>query len=75
MPVTGVIDDEGQIGGLSDPRTQVGALARSVADVALALAVIAGPDGRDGATVPVRPATPRPPTCAGSAWRCASTTG
>jgi amidase len=53
VPVTGVIDDEGQIGGLSDPRTQVGPLARSVADVALALAAIAGPDGRDGATVPV----------------------
>ena len=53
VPVTGVIDDGGQIGGLSDPRTQVGALARSVADVALALALIAGPDGRDGATVPV----------------------
>ena len=58
VPVTGVIDDEGPIGGLSDPRTQVGALARSVADVALALAVIAGPDGRDGATVPVAPGDP-----------------
>ena len=42
VPVTGVIDDEGQIGALGDPRTQVGPLARSVADVALALRVIAG---------------------------------
>lgn len=53
VPVTGVIDDEGQIGGLSDPRTQIGPLARSVADVALVLGAIAGPDGRDGAAVPV----------------------
>ncbi len=58
VPLTGVIDDEGQIGGLSDPRTQVGALARSVADVALALALIAGPDGRDGTTVPARVGDP-----------------
>ena len=31
VPVTGVIDDLGQIGALGDPRTQVGILARSVA--------------------------------------------
>jgi amidase len=53
VPVTGVIDDEGQIGALGDPRTQVGALARSVADVALVLRVVAGPDGRDGGLAPV----------------------
>ena len=58
VPLTGVIDDEGQIGGLGDPRTQVGVLARRVADVALALALIAGPDGRDGSAVPVRPGDP-----------------
>jgi Asp-tRNA(Asn)/Glu-tRNA(Gln) amidotransferase A subunit family amidase len=38
---------------MSDPRTQVGPLARSVADVALVLGAIAGPDGCDGAAVPV----------------------
>ena len=43
VPVTGVLDDEGQIGALGDPRTQLGPLARSVADVALLLRVIAGP--------------------------------
>ena len=53
VPVTGAIDDEGPVGAIGDPRTQVGPLARSVADVALALRVVAGPDGRDGGTVPV----------------------
>jgi len=53
VPVTGVIDDEGQIGALGDARTQVGPLARGVADVALALGVLAGPDGRDGGVPPV----------------------
>ena len=53
VPVTGVLDDEGQIGALGDPRTQLGPLARSVADVALVLRVIAGPDGRDGGVPPV----------------------
>jgi amidase len=52
VPVTGVIDDEGQIGALGDPRTQIGVLARSVADVALGLRVLAGPDGRDGGVPP-----------------------
>jgi amidase len=53
IPVTGILDDEGQIGALSDPRTQPGPLARSVADVALLLALLAGPDGRDGGVAPV----------------------
>ena len=53
VPVTGVLDDEGQIGALGDPRTQLGPLARSVADVALLLGIIAGPDGRDGGVPPV----------------------
>ena len=53
VPVTGVIDDEGPIGSLGDARTQVGVLARGVADVALALGVVAGPDGRDGGVAPV----------------------
>ena len=53
VPVTGLLDDEGQVGALGDPRTQIGALARSVADVALVLRLIAGPDGRDGGVAPV----------------------
>ena len=53
VPVTGVIDDEGQIGALGDGRTQVGPLARGVEDLALALRAIAGPDGRDGGLAPV----------------------
>ncbi len=53
VPVTGVIDDLGQIGALGDPRTQVGPLARTVADVAMLLGVLAGPDGVDGGTPPV----------------------
>jgi amidase len=54
VPLTGVLDDEGQIGTLGDPRTQVGVLARSVADVALLLGLIAGPDGHDGGVAPAR---------------------
>ena len=53
VPLTGVLDDGGQLGALADPRTQVGPLARSVADAALLLRLIAGPDGRDAAVVPV----------------------
>ena len=53
VPLTGVLDDEGQLGTLGDPRTQVGPLARSVEDVALLLRVVAGPDGHDGGVAPV----------------------
>ena len=53
VPLTGVVDDEGQLGTLGDPRTQVGPLARSVVDVALLLSLVAGPDGRDGGVAPV----------------------
>lgn len=53
VPVTGVLDDGGPIGAMSDPRTQVGPLARSVGDVALLLRVIAGPDGADAGVAPV----------------------
>jgi amidase len=53
VPLTGVLDDHGPLGALSDPRTQAGPIARSVADVALALRLIAGPDGRDAAVPPV----------------------
>jgi amidase len=60
VPVTGVIDDEGQIGALGDPRTQVGPLARSVADVALVLRLLCGPDDRDGGIAPVPLGDPAP---------------
>jgi amidase len=53
IPVTGVIDDEGRFGQMSDPRTQVGPIARSVADIALAVSVLAGPDGIDAGCLPV----------------------
>ena len=42
VPVTGVLDDLGQIGELSDPRTQVGILGQAVDDVALLLGVATG---------------------------------
>src|SRR5918997_4436335 len=53
VPVTGLLDDEGQIGALGDPRTQLGPIARSVGDVAVLLALLNGPDGRDGGVAPV----------------------
>ncbi|HZB75380.1 MAG TPA: amidase [Solirubrobacteraceae bacterium] len=53
VPLTGVLDDEGQLGTLGDPRTQVGPLARTVADVALLLRVVAGRDGADAGAMPV----------------------
>ncbi len=55
VPLTGVLDDEGQLGTLGDPRTVVGPLARSVEDVALLYTLIAGPDGRDAGVAPVAP--------------------
>ena len=65
VPLTGVLDDEGQLGTLGDPRTLVGPLARSVADLALLLRLVAGPDGRDGGVAPVRSRTQE------LAWRSA----
>jgi len=47
-------------GALSDGRTQIGPLARDVADLERALAVIAGPDWRDAGVPPV----PLPPSSA-----------
>ena len=55
-PSTGLVSLTGhfpRIGALSDPRTTIGPLARSVDDLALALRVIAGPDGVDPSVVPV----------------------
>jgi amidase len=39
VPIFGVVDDLGPLGPLSDPRTQVGPIARTVADLALVLSV------------------------------------
>jgi amidase len=50
VPVTGLLDG---IGSLSDPRSQVGPLARTVDDVALLLSLVAGPDGIDAGAPPV----------------------
>jgi amidase len=55
-PTAGLVPSTGAYGlpgGLSDPRSQVGPMARFVADLALALPVLAGPDGIDSAVVPV----------------------
>jgi amidase len=51
VPVTGAY---ALPGGLSDPRSQAGPMARYVSDLAVALRVLAGPDGIDSGVVPVR---------------------
>jgi len=53
IPVTGVVDEDGPIGPMSDPRTQPGPMARRVDDLAMMLAILAGPDGRDAGCAPV----------------------
>ena len=50
VPLTGHFP---RIDWLNDPRTQIGPIARRVEDIALALAVIGGPDGRDASVAPV----------------------
>lgn len=50
IPVTGAY---ALPGGLSDPRSQVGPMARYVSDLALVLPVLIGPDGVDSGVVPV----------------------
>jgi amidase len=50
VPTTGHFP---RIGALSDGRTQIGPLARSVDDLEQALAVMAGPDWRDAGAAPV----------------------
>jgi amidase len=50
VPNTGAYDHPG---GLTDPRTQVGLVARSAADLALGLPAICGPDNFDGGVVPM----------------------
>jgi amidase len=50
VPLTGHFP---RIDYLSDPRTQIGPLARHVEDLALALPIIAGPDSIDASVAPV----------------------
>jgi len=50
VPVTGAY---ALPGGLSDPRSQVGPMARYVSDLVLTLPVLIGPDGIDSGVVPV----------------------
>ena len=64
IPITGVLDEDGALGPMSDPRTQPGPMARRVEDLGTLLPILAGPDGMDGGSVPSPSATP-------SAWSCA----
>ncbi|MBI5283724.1 MAG: amidase [Chloroflexi bacterium] len=55
-PTSGLVPNTGhfpRIGAMSDPRTAIGPMARSIGDLALALPIIAGPDGRDAGVVPM----------------------
>lgn len=55
-PTTGLVPGTGAyglVGGLSDPRSQVGPMARFVSDLALVLPLMVGPDGVDSGVVPV----------------------
>ncbi|HXN77713.1 MAG TPA: amidase [Candidatus Dormibacteraeota bacterium] len=66
-PTTGLIPSTGAYalpGGLTDPRSQVGPMARFVADLILTLPLLVGPDGIDSAVVPV-PLAKRTPKLAG----------
>ena len=53
IPTTGVLDKDGALGAMSDPRTQPGPMARRVEDLATLLSILAGPDGMDGGSIPV----------------------
>jgi amidase len=55
-PTAGLIPSTGAYalpGGLTDPRSQVGPMARFVSDLILTLPVLVGPDGIDSGVVPV----------------------
>jgi amidase len=66
-PTAGLVPSTGAYalpGGLTDPRSQVGPMARFVSDLALTLPVLAGPDGFDSGVVPV-PLAKRTPVLKG----------
>ena len=69
VPLTGVIDDEGQLGTLGDPRTQVGPLARSVAT---SRCCCASSPARTAATAASRPVALGDPRRRRPARACAS---
>ena len=61
LPVAGVLDDDGPIGPISDPRTRVGIMARTVADLEFVLRRLLPIDSLREPTVPLafheRPST------------------
>ena len=62
-PTTGWVPSTGAYGlpgGLMDPRSQVGPMARYVSDLALVLPLLVGPDGVDSAVIPMPPRRRRP---------------
>ncbi len=62
-PTTGWVPSTGAyglVGGLMDPRSQVGPMARFVNDLALVLPILVGPDGVDSAVIPMPPRRRRP---------------
>jgi len=62
-PTTGWVPSTGAyglVGGLMDPRSQVGPMARYVNDLALVLPILVGPDGMDSAVIPMPPRRRRP---------------
>jgi len=55
-PTTGRVPNTGTLGhpgGLTDPRTQIGPVARTVRDLALTFPIIAGEDGCDSGVIPM----------------------
>lgn len=63
-PTSGLVPSTGGyglVGGLTDPRSQVGPMARFVSDLIAALPILAGPDGVDSGVVPVPLAKRTPP--------------
>ena len=62
-PTTGWVPSTGAyglVGGLMDPRSQVGPMARYVNDLAMVLPLLCGPDGLDSGVVPMPPRRRRP---------------
>lgn len=62
-PTTGWVPSTGAyglVGGLLDPRSQVGPVARYVNDLTLVLPLLVGPDGIDSNVIPMPPRRRRP---------------
>ena len=60
-PTVGRVPNPGALylpGGLSDPRSQIGPMARTVADLRLTFPLLAGPDWRDSGVIPMPVADP-----------------